>query len=254
MNILVFDTETTGLEKCFCYDLGYQIVEVETEKILARRHFIIEQVWHNLPLFESAYYKEKRELYVGLMRSRQAILTKWGYACAQMKNDIKKFEVAAAYAYNSDFDDKVFRFNCDWFKNINPIESVPVFDIWAYATNFITLESQYKAFCEENGFFTDTGNYKQSAEVVHRYLTGNIEFTEAHMGLMDVEIETAILLECLKRGAKVNETYTLNKILPRIVPHPFAIKVDGKEIYHGEYLKKYARKDVFSFTSYPKDE
>lgn len=254
MNILIFDTETTGLEKCFCYDLGYQIVEVETEKILVRRHFIIEQVWHNLPLFESAYYKEKRELYVGLMRSRQAILTKWGYACAQMKNDIKAYNVAAAYAYNSTFDDKVFKFNCDWYKNINCLESVPIYDIWAYATNFITNQPQYKAFCEDNGFFTDTGNYKQSAESVYSYLTDNVEFTEAHVGVMDVEIETAILLECLKRGATINTAYTLNKILPRIVPHPFTIKVDGAEVYKGEYVKKFVRKDVFSFTSYPKDE
>ena len=84
MNIMVFDTETTDLNSPFCYDVGYLIANAETEEILVRRHYVVEQVWHNLPLFESAYYKDKRPQYVSLMRSRQAILDKWGYIMRQL--------------------------------------------------------------------------------------------------------------------------------------------------------------------------
>ena len=42
MSYLVFDTETTSLDRPFCYDLGYKIINDGAE--VARRHFIIEQV------------------------------------------------------------------------------------------------------------------------------------------------------------------------------------------------------------------
>ena len=54
MNVMIFDTETTSINKPFCYDVGWIIADSETEEILVRRHYVIEQVWHNLPLFESA--------------------------------------------------------------------------------------------------------------------------------------------------------------------------------------------------------
>ena len=249
MNILIFDTETTGLDKPFCYDVGYQIVDTDSTEILEAKHFVIEQVWHNLPLFESAYYKEKREKYVKLMRARLAILDKWGYVMREMYRDIKKYNITDAYAYNSDFDDKVFTYNCNWYKCNNPLESVAIHDIWGYASQFITNKDEYKIFCEVNQFFTDTGNYKGSAEVVYRYLTNNKDFEEEHIGLYDVEIETIILFHCCANcGAEWNMEYKVNRVLARPQEKPFTIKVNNEIIYEGEYVKKYVRKDCYNFT------
>ena len=88
MNIIVFDTETVGLQKPFCYDLGYVIYETETEKILARKSFVISQVWYNLPLFNTAYYAEKRPIYVNALKGKKTKLTKCGFACREMAHDI----------------------------------------------------------------------------------------------------------------------------------------------------------------------
>ena len=246
--IMVFDTETTGLEKCFCYDVGYQIIDTETADIMEAKHFIIEQVWHNLPLFESAYYKDKRPLYIQLMRAHKAIMTKWGYAMQDMIRDIKKYEITDAYAYNSDFDDKVFNFNCDWFKTINPFDNVAIHDIWGYASEWITWTDSYKEFCEQHQFFTDTGNYKASAEVVYRYIKNDTDFDEAHMGLYDVEIESDILFYCIAEGAQWGTDYKVNKILKREQEKPFTIKVNGETIVSGMYVKKYVRNDMYNFT------
>lgn len=246
--IMVFDTETTGLEKCFCYDVGYQIIDTETADIMEAKHFIIEQVWHNLPLFESAYYKDKRPLYVQLMRAHKATMTKWGYAMQEMIRDIKKYEITDAYAYNSDFDDKVFSFNCDWFKTINPFDNVAIHDIWGYASEWITWTDSYKDFCEQHQFFTDTGNYKASAEVVYRYIKNDTDFDEAHMGLYDVEIESDILFYCIAEGAQWGTDYKVNKILKREQEKPFTIKVNGETIVSGMYTKKYVRNDMYNFT------
>lgn len=249
MYIMVFDTETTGLDKPFCYDVGYCILNTESQLIELEKHFVIEQTWHNLQLFESAYYKEKRPLYVQLMRQHRTKMDKWGYVMQEMRRDIKKYNVIGAYAYNSDFDDKVFTFNCDWFKCNNPLEDIPIFDIWGYASEIITNTGNYRVFCDTWERFTDTGNYKSSAEVVYQYIKNDAEFTEQHMGLYDAQIESAILLHCIDCGAQWQTNYKPKKILPRLVSHPFTVKVNGEEIYSGEYVKKYVREGLYSFTT-----
>ena len=175
-------------------------------------------------------------------------MTKWGYAMQEMIRDIKKYEIIDAYAYNSDFDDKVFNFNCDWFKTINPFDNVAIHDIWGYASEWITWTDSYKEFCEQHQFFTDTGNYKASAEVVYRYIKNDTDFDEAHMGLYDVEIESDILFYCIAEGAQWGTDYKVNKILKREQEKPFTIKVNGETIVSGMYVKKYVRNDMYNFT------
>ena len=246
---MIFDTETTSLNKPFCYDVGYVVLDMEDNSIVKQAHFVVEQNWHNLPLFEGAYYKEKRPKYVQLMRSRAATLDKWGYIMRAMYQDIKRYNITDAYAYNSDFDDKVFDFNCDWFKCNNPLEGVAIHDIWGYASEIITNTPEYRTFCELNEQFTDTGNYKGSAETVYRFISTCIDFEEAHMGLYDSQIESAILTYCIEHGAEWATDYKVNKILTRPVQTPFIIKVNGQNIYSGNYIKKYIRNNLYSFTT-----
>ena len=204
---IVLDTETTSLDKPFCYDISWVIMDKDKGTIVDFKTCVVEQVWHNLPLFESAYYKEKRQKYIDMMRRHDAVMDKWGYIMRKLKQDIIKYDVTEVYAYNSDFDDKVITYNCDWFKCNNPLESVAVYDIWGS------------------------------------------EFIEEHMGLFDSEIEAEILWECIRRGAKWATPYKANKILPRPVLHPFTIKMDGVEVFSGEYAKKYVRNDTYNFKS-----
>ena len=244
---IVLDTETTSLDKPFCYDISWVVMDKDNGAIVDFKVNVVEQIWHNLPLFESAYYKEKRIKYVDMMRRREAIMDKWGYIMRKLKQDIIKYNINEVYAYNSDFDDKVISYNCDWFKCNNPLENIAVFDIWGYASEFITKNNDYKKFCEDNERFTDTGNYKGSAEVVYQFIAKEPEFIEEHMGLFDSEIEANILWECICRGAKWGTPYKAVKILSRPVLHPFTIKIDGTEILKGEYIKKFVRSDVYNF-------
>lgn len=244
---LILDTETTGLDKPFCYDCSWVIMDKETGELVDLKANVIEQVWHNLPLFESAYYKEKRQKYIDMMRKHDAIMDKWGYVMRKLKQDIVKYEITEVYAYNSDFDDKVIAYNCDWFKCNNPLENVGVYDIWGYASVEITNRPDYRLFCEANQRFTDTGNYKGSAEVVYQYLTDNPDFIEEHMGLFDAEIEAGILFFCVLSGCNWATPYHVTKILARPVRKPFVIRVDGEDVYSGVYCKKYVRNDVYNF-------
>ena len=248
MYSLVFDTETTDLNKCFCYDVGYLIFDTDTNEIILQKHFVIEQIWHNIELFQTAYYAEKRPLYISLMRAKKATMEKWGYVMQEMIRDIRKFNVTDAYAYNSSFDEKVFNYNCDWFKTQNPFDNVAIHDIWGYASEKITYTPEYKAFCEQNSNFTDSGNYKGSAESVYQYLTTTPDFIEAHMGLYDAQIELIILQKCVELGAEWAHDYKVVNILPRIIPHPYVITVNGTVIHEGNYVKKTVYKDNFRFT------
>jgi len=230
MNIMVFDTETTDLNKCFCYNVGYTIFDIDGQKELVSKEFIVEQIWHNLPLFSTAYYADKRPIYVKAMRAKKVKMDKFGRICQTMIRDIKNFDVVAAYAYNSDFDEKVFSFNCDWFKCINPFDSIPIFDIRGFVHNSI-INNEYKKFCERNNFFTDSGNYSTTAETVYRFITNNTDFIESHTALDDAKIETDILNYCINNSnLNLLTDYKARRSIPRKVKKVLTIDNKGDKI------------------------
>lgn len=236
MNIMIFDTETTSLDKPFCYNVGYQIVSTETREILVARDYVVEQVWHNLPLFQSAYYADKRPIYVARMRAHKVVMDKFGYICRQMNRDIKQYEVSHAYAYNSSFDDKVFTFNCDWYKCSNPFDTVQIHDIRGYAHKFIVNED-YLAYCEEHELFTETGNYSTTAEAVYRYISGEDDFNEEHTALHDSEIETDILFYTIDKGANIEVNEPTKRSIERKVVKTLHIRTTEQTDYYFDYEK-----------------
>lgn len=204
---MVFDTETTNVEKPFCYNIGYTIYNTDSANRVLRREFMVEQVWHNPMLFTTAYYADKREIYVNRMRARKIFMEKFGYITQQMYRDITEFEIADAYAYNSSFDVRVFAYNCEWFKCINPFDNVAIHDIRGYVHKVIAWNEDFQKFCDDNKEYTESGNYSTTAETVYRYVSGNKEFNEEHTALADSEIELDILCECIARGCEWNKDY-----------------------------------------------
>ena len=242
MNIVVFDTETVSLEKPFCYNIGYTIVEVESGKTLVKRDYVVEQVWHNPMLFITAYYADKRDIYVKAMRSRKTVMEKYGYICQAMIRDFITYDVKGAYAFNSPFDDKVFTYNSEWFKCNNPFDNMPIFDIRGYVHHFI-VDEEYKEFCEEFGYLTDSGNYSTTAETVYRFITGNTDFIEDHTALSDSEIEAEILIHCLRLGAKVNTNYEVKRSIKREIEKTLTVNTTDGEKFSFPYKSIRINKD-----------
>ena len=238
MNILVFDTETANLEKPFCYNLGYVIFNTDEGKVVLKRDYVVEQVWHNTMLFTTAYYANKREIYIGRMRARTAILDKWGYICQRLYRDIVEFEITDGYAYNCGFDEKVFEFNCEWFKTINPLDTIKVHDIRGYVMEKIAKTDEYKAFCEGYELFTESGNYSTTAEAVYRYVSGNTEFIEEHTALADSVIECEILTHCIDLGCEWNTDYKVPRAVERVVAKVFTIVDKDNNTHEFEYTSK----------------
>lgn len=239
MNVIIFDTETTDINKCFCYNIGYVIADIENDIILCKKDFVIEQIWHNLPLFSTAYYAEKRPLYVKALKARKAKLIKYGYACQEMIRDIKKFNVSCGYAYNSPFDVKVFNYNCDWFKCSNPLDIIPIFDIMGNVHNSI-INKEYFDFCEKYEKFTDSGNYTTNAETVYQYITNDIDFIEDHTALSDSIIEYEILKETIKNNkTELLKEYERKRVFKREIETPFTVKDKNNNIVFSTTCKGY---------------
>lgn len=247
MNILIFDTETTDIKKPFCYNIGYVIVNTDTWQTILKKEYVIEQVWYNQMLFTTAYYADKRQQYVGKMRSRQAKLEKFGYACQAMIRDIKNYNVEIAYAFNSSFDERVFQFNCDWYKCNNPFESIPIYDIRGYANRYIA-DMEYLFFCDKYGLYTDSERYYQTnAESYYRYIIDDIEFIEAHTGLDDAIIEAEILRCCVELGADITQFMKAVNV-ERPLTKPLTIVQNKEVVFATEYEKIRISKDKTKIT------
>lgn len=231
MNILIFDTETTNLEKPFCYNIGYTIFNTDTAEVLVKKDYVVEQVWHNAMLFTTAYYANKREIYVKRMRTRQCRMDKFGYITQAMYRDIKEYEVEHAFAYNSSFDIKVFDFNCDWFKCYNPLDTVQVHDIRGHVHKKIAFTKKFRDYCETHQLFTESGNYSTTAEAVYRFISSDDDFIEEHTALADSVIELEILRYCVNLGCQWEEDYTVYRTVPRIVMKEFEV-VDAEGNSH----------------------
>lgn len=237
MKIVIFDTETTSLEKPFCYNIGYNIVDTEKGfESLVKKDFVIQQVWHNPMLFATAYYAEKRAIYVSDMRARRTRMDKYGYIMQEMNRDFRKHEVQFAFAYNSPFDEKVIQFNSDWYKCINPFDTIPILDIRGYAHVFL-CDNRFKIFCEKHERFTPTGNYSTTAETMFQYIMDNPDFIEDHTALSDSIIETEILKKCVTLGAVIGENYPTMRSIEREIIKELIIKMNGKVIFDTLFKK-----------------
>ncbi len=269
MNILIFDTETTNLEKPFCYNIGFCIYDTDKQEIIYSNDFVVEQVWNNKMLFPTSYYlsdtyndkgeliKEgKRNLYISKMRTRKTILEKYGYICQKLSRLAKIFNIQSAYAFNSDFD---------WFKCKNPFDNINIFDIRGYALKTICFTEEYKNFCENNRelknadgtakFFTETDNYKSTAETVYSFLTNNPNYQEEHTALEDSLIETEILKYCLNNGCELNTKYPLYNSIPRNNLKKLIIVENKIELATYEYTKKIERGEkIFLYNNSKKEE
>lgn len=243
MNITIFDTETTSIDKPFCYNIGYIVYSTEAQTVLVKREFVCEQVWHNPMLFSTAYYANKRDIYVKRMRGKKIQLEKFGFICQQMIRDFKQFNVACAYAYNGGFDERVFAFNCDWFKCNNPFDTLTIFDIRGNVHNKIAFTDKFKQFCEQNNCFTEKGNYSTTAETLFQFITGNTEFEEEHTALADSEIELQILLETVKMGCDFATAYKTYTSIPRLAEKTLTIELNGQVVNEINYVKRTNRGD-----------
>lgn len=201
MNILVLDTETLGLYDPRVYNLGYVVYDTETDAKLVERDYVIKQIFDNARLMQTAYYADKKPLYVERLEDGACKKLFWGTACRVLAHDMERYNVGAILAYNSRFDYNAILQTCRRYCTKRNPTADGIADIMKVIAT-ITDTKEYQDFCKAHGFLTrhKKPRCQKKAETLYRYLTGNAEYKEEHTALADSRIELEIYLEALKRG------------------------------------------------------
>lgn len=265
---LIIDTEFVGLEKRHLYDIGIIVGSFDGKKIvpIEEHSYIISDIWYNRPMFATAYYSEKRERYVGMLRSRKAKLIKSYELFKLLTAMVENYDIKRYFAYNSSCDRGVLQYNAELYNVVNPLETLEDVDILKLAHDIHKTNSfknwciaQYEAISEKIGqastttekneliaergkFIGDSGRLRCGAETTYRFLINNPAFIEDHTGLEDCRIELDILNHCLMANNGKLANYTEKPVLYADIEQIFTIKTLDSEGKTQEQIIKYTKK------------
>lgn len=202
MRVIVFDTETVSVEKRAIYDLAFLVYDTEKKQKLYEINFIIEEVYDNKPLFESAYYGNKRPIYEHLLSSGKAIKTKWIYALRHFYHIARLYKVDYITAYNLQFDkgaieDTTQKFNQQYHVFNHFMKLTKVACLWKNAANTIMQAETFKEYIEDNQFYTPKGYRQGTVEIVYNYLHSD-DRVQSHTAIDDINQELDILIKILE--------------------------------------------------------
>jgi len=199
----IIDTETAnGLKNPLCYDVAVIVFDKKGIELF-RKNWLVSNVWNNERMFKTAYYAWKRPLYDNIEKE---IVNTYTFI-SEMNEIIDNYQVNFLLAYNLKFDLNSINKTVERFTYNSKFntENVEYIDVWNVAIDIIMNNNSYKSFCRENGFISDAGNYKTSAEICYRFLTNIIDFDESHTAMDDCEIEKEIFMTCVKRKKKIEK-------------------------------------------------
>lgn len=190
---MVLDVE--GMSTCKPYNVGYIIGDKHGNIVMERSFALPECIWQNLQNCFHAEEMTHKNVEEILADFGSGDKRKYDYVSnAEFKRifeqDIKSFNIKTIWAYNVNFDKGALA----RLYEIIPLPDVEFADIWSAVTYSRCMTKKYVNFCIKNGFVTEKGNIKTSAEVVYAYYTKNILFEEEHTGLADCHIEYKLLL------------------------------------------------------------
>ena len=246
MKIIVFDTETIGKVNQDLLNVGYKIIDLNIQaadgKVLCERDYLVRSLIDNEVYCINDDYVGAAKYYVykGLLADGKVIKRNLKQIYITLMNDIKKHSVLFGYAYNCNFDLDKFKRHCP-DGVVNPFDTIPVFDIWDYAVELICQTEDYKEWALANDQITESQRYiSTSVEAVARYLYNDLNFIEDHTALSDVQHETEILIECVKRGADITRPLKSSHFIKSNKMLTETIVIDGTEA-NIKYINKYSR-------------
>lgn len=210
-NFIALDTETTNsLDDPLTYDIGWAVISKDGA-ILRMRSFVVEEIFMDLELMETAYFAEKRSDYWDDIENGARILAPLWKIRSALYHDCKEFEVPFICAHNARFDALSTRTTLRYLTSSKRRYFFPygveVWDTLKMSREAFNSDKNYCDFCERNNYKTANGKNRFTAEILYRFLTGNNDFEESHTGLEDVLIEKEIYFACVERGVDNGKLY-----------------------------------------------
>ena len=214
--LLVLDSETCNIEKLdkvvpgnnLAYDIGYSVVEPATGLIVCEKSFIVREIFFGeTDRMKSAYYADKLpQYYQDIATGKREIASLCEilvgiYAVAAREN------VVAIVAHNARFDIDAINTTFFWLYNqrCQVFDHFEIWDSMKMAKTFADTPT-YRKFCEANGYMTKhaTPRPRMTAEILYRFITGNLDFNEAHTAFEDTEIEREIVVKAFRTHKKMD--------------------------------------------------
>ena len=209
---LILDTETCPkmpLDEVkpfnmLVYDIGWQVADIKGN-VYVKRSFIVDEIFYGeREKMKSAYYYNKIAQYEEDIKNGSRIVAPFKAIQKYLEADIETLGVCCISVHFARCDDWSLNSTKWWLANDRsdcyPLD-VKLYDTLSMARDTIC---QYKTY----NYYTPNGDRKSAtAENLYKYITHNTEFIESHTALEDVEIETEILIRCLKSHRKMRKEY-----------------------------------------------
>ena len=216
---LVLDVETANsTDDPLVYDLGFAVCDRKGNIYEAESYVVSDIFYKETELMQTAYYHEKLPKYYKGIKEKAFKVINFYMAKKRIADLIEKYNIKAVCAYNASFDTKALNTTQRYLTNSKYRYFLPygteVYCIWHMACQVICTQKRYIKFCLDNGFVSESGNIKTSAETVFAYMTKNEKYEECHTGLQDVLIETQIMAKCFAQHKKMNKK--INRLCWRI--------------------------------------
>lgn len=202
---IVLDTETTNtIEEPICYDIGWAVVDLDTEEVVKTESYAVAEVFLDAELMSCAYFADKIPQYWDEIKNGSRKLARLSTIRFSLLNDCKAYNVVELYAHNARFDNLSLKLTqryltCSKYRFFVPY-GVKVCDTLAMSRKAFGTDENYVRFCKDNGYLTARGQIRFTAEILYRYLKDDILFEEQHKGIDDVLIEKEILFACRRLG------------------------------------------------------
>ena len=205
---VVLDTETVT-DARFVYDIGWIVFDAKGNR-LDSVNYLVEEIVNSplgIPMLSrDNFSRRKYPFYRDAMVFHSIPIKPLAQIAIEFESLAARYNAqnVIVCAYNAAFDISVLNQNCQWLYGLDFFgDEIRYLDIMTAAMGIICNTQRYVNYCLDNGFITDAGNVKTSAEIVYRYMTKNNTFEESHTALDDCEIESEILFTCKNRKKKI---------------------------------------------------
>lgn len=161
MNVIVLDTETTNsIEEPLCYDIGYAVIDLDTEAVLKTESYAVADIFLDKDLMSVAFFADKIPQYWDEIKNGSRKLARLSTIRKGLFADCKAYGITEIYAFNVRFDYLSLNLTqryltCSKYRYFTPYGS-QFMDILKYARYVLKDNVEYRNFCLENNYLTKT--------------------------------------------------------------------------------------------------
>ena len=203
----IVPSEKVDAHNMLVYDIGWRNYDKQNNAYITRS-FIVEEIFYGeKEKMASSYYADKLPQYYKDIEDGKRIVKPFDEIVKIYREDLKKYNVKHISAHNAYFDYTALRTTAKYlnakYQYFFPRE-IALWDTMKMARDTICKNKTYQ-------YFTAKGLKSAKAEHLYKYISQNENFKESHTGLEDTEIESEILLACLRSHKKMRKNLWANQ-------------------------------------------